>query len=455
MPKKSKRKCFTRSKCHKYALKNAPVPALNAIVSRELSDGTSGGVHVNVNDNDNPLNENTTIGVHSGLITALPNSDTPSEFDMNGVMVEDCVGVAATHISDSVEGESTVSVEKSVQSPCGSNICSTDLLVEEVTDPARNVCYSTGEELILDDILSMAQGLGAADNRYGILLVGVPESTKPPEEVQSVMSKWKDVDEILKPLLPLHIKTHIENDSLSILSLSRSAIKVIQRMLLFKPDGVLEVYVHGKLVKNHHPIYTKVGPLPSIRKMSAKVASNKVQSVIKIMRDFQTCMGASDKKYEKMWATYPGAFIEDGFQEYRYQKTLRPYDCDYLVGQRILRCAFCSNVQRNLFKKLKRAALVDEDAIPQKKPKSSKRETHINEDVISPDELSSCKRTVPVVKDRNPSKKKPISNSSGKMKRPKKKQETNSHQKLDHDSQEVGLSGDACPVGISLFDTLV
>lgn len=162
---------------------------------------------------------------------------------------------------------------------------------------------------------------------------------------------WQQVRHFIQSSIHSHWQTHIDNDCFYMLMLSRGLNKVVQRSIVVNQDGELSVLVHGKIIPTNHAFWEKTAPsLPSLSTATPFKMSALILIIYKALRDWQTCMGVTD---ESLWCNHANSFLEEGFQEYRFKKTLRSTNCLYLVPVNSMRCSKCTILRLGLKRKLK------------------------------------------------------------------------------------------------------
>lgn len=140
--------------------------------------------------------------------------------------------------------------------------------------------------------------------------------------------------------------------------LSKGENKVVQRSVVFQYNGKIKVYVHGKPISEKHIFWDSIVSFSPLSAGPARELCDKAVSVVNALKDFQVCVGVPEAEFEYFWSKTPGSHIEEGFEEYRFDRTLRSNDCLYLVSRK--RCTKCNGLFRKLKQKsVKRAAVKD------------------------------------------------------------------------------------------------
>ncbi|KAJ1519267.1 hypothetical protein ONE63_004567 [Megalurothrips usitatus] len=97
-------------------------------------------------------------------------------------------------------------------------------------------------------------------------------------------------------------------------------------------------------------------PVPLVTRKKSKKPLDRVR-----MYMWAKFKGALEEKCEQFWAKTAGAFVEDGYKDFRSKRNLTSHGCEYLVTTEE-----CKDLQTMLRKNFKMAVGVDENVTPHK-----------------------------------------------------------------------------------------
>lgn len=159
---------------------------------------------------------------------------------------------------------------------------------------------------------------------------------------------WKQVQNLVQDSIAMHWSIKVEGNCFHLMLLSSGLNKVVQQSIVVKPDGVTTVLVHGKIIPSDHEFWQKtLQSLPNISLfVTPEVMSAVILIVYEALRKWETCTGVTD---ETLWVKdHPKSYIEEGFRNYRFDKTLRSSECLFLVPKKHKRCSKCNYLQNYL-----------------------------------------------------------------------------------------------------------
>ncbi|KAK3917950.1 Phosphoglucosamine mutase [Frankliniella fusca] len=154
---------------------------------------------------------------------------------------------------------------------------------------------------------------------------------------------WQQVETyvVSSKELPSHWQTKVENNCFYLMGMSRGLNKVVQRSIAVKHDRAVTVLVHGKFVPADHTQFWE--KLPPIVSSTPRVISAVIIMIFKELRNWYTCIGIPDEPFSDK---YRNCLAEEGFDDFRFKKTLRSTACLLLVRINAKRCIMCAKLLR-------------------------------------------------------------------------------------------------------------
>ena len=155
----------------------------------------------------------------------------------------------------------------------------------------------------------------------------------------------------LNQILPAHWMALQDESGTSILKLSPSHVKVVQRTIQIDENLNVTVSFHGNLLPANHKFHEEIKKFNFKTDKPAVLAAN-LCKLVGQYRLFEVCNGVPAIKYKSLWHREENCYVDvNPFKETRYTTTCRSKQCMFALPQLRRQCEECLKINKKFSKR--------------------------------------------------------------------------------------------------------
>lgn len=133
---------------------------------------------------------------------------------------------------------------------------------------------------------------------------------------------------------------------------------LVQRSFLVQRDGQVHFSVHSKPLEASHALWKIIPSQNVLLKAPVHTFADHVYNIFRIFNNFVVCPGNPGSQYESYLRKAANMVLELNTYKEKYleERTIRALQCHRLIPVAWKRCEFCTQLRKQLEKRIKRAA---------------------------------------------------------------------------------------------------